>query len=74
MTVPFFVYDHITAREVEVPQEILYYCDMVTFDADREELRYIDCVYMHMGFYGVPMDVMKAHRDQFNPPVRPIFE
>ena len=74
MTVPFFVYDHITAKEVEVPQEILCWCDTMTFDADREDLRYLDCVYMHMGFYGVPMHIMKAVREEFAPPVKPIFD
>lgn len=74
MTVPFFVTDHINHKKVEVPQEILYWCDTMTVDADRDDLRYIDCVYMHMGFYGVPMDVMKAYRDEFSPSVKPVFE
>jgi hypothetical protein len=82
MTVPFFIEEPITWKKVEVPQDILYYCDMTTYDADREDLRYIDCVWMHMGYYGVPKDVMKgvpkhvmkAHREEFNPPVRPVFE
>ena len=60
MTVPFFIEEPITWKKVEVPQDILYY--------------YIDCVWMHMGYYGVPKHVMKAHREEFNPPVRPIFE
>ena len=43
-------------KQVEVPQEILEYCDYFTYDADREDLRYIDCVYMHMGYYGNSID------------------
>jgi len=74
MTVPFFIEEPITWKKIEVPQDILYYCDMTTFDADREDLRYIDCVWMHMGYYGVPKHVMKAVRDEFNPPVLPVFE
>lgn len=74
MTVPFFVTDHILNKQVEVPQEILLWCDTMTVDADREDLRYLDCVYMHMGFYGVPKEIMKAVRDEFNPPVKPIFD
>jgi hypothetical protein len=27
-----------------------------------------------MGYYGVPKNVMKAVRDEWNPPVQPIFE
>ena len=45
-----------------------------TLDADREDLRYIDCVWMHMGYYGVPKHVMKAVREEWNPPVVPVFE
>ena len=75
MTVPFFVTDNITRQEVEVPQEIVVFCDDMTIDADREDLRYLDCVYMHMGFYGVPMKIMKAVRDEFyGVPVKPIFD
>jgi len=27
-----------------------------------------------MGYYGVPKHIMKAHRDEFNPPVKPVFK
>ena len=76
MTVPFFVENPTLLHRpiVEVPYDIVQYCDSFTIDADREDLRYIDCVWMHMGYYGVPKDVMKAVRDEWNPPVKPIFD
>ena len=78
MTVPFFVEDPTLPHlpKVEVPYEIVMYCDQFTVDADREDLRYIDCVWMHMGYYGTPPYIMKSVRDEyFNAPhVRPIFE
>jgi len=43
-------------KQVEVPQEIVEYCDVFTYYADRDNLRYIDCVYMHMGYYGNNID------------------
>lgn len=81
MTVPFFIEEPITWKKIEVPQEILQYCDSFTVDADREDLRYIDCVWMHMGYYGTPKHVMKAVRDEFYDQIRtnvhqvnPIFD
>ena len=74
MTVPFFVEEPYTWKKVEVPYDIVQYCDSFTVDADREDLRYIDCVWMHMGYYGVPTHVMKAVRDEWNPSVVPVFE
>ena len=78
MTIPFFVEDptQFTRPQVRVPYDIVQYCDEFTVDADREDLRYIDCVWMHMGYYGTPPHIMKAVRDEyFNaPPLRPIFE
>ena len=67
MTVPFFVEDptQFTRPKVEVPYDIVQYCDRFTVDADREDLRYIDCVWMHMGYYGTPAHIMKAHREQY---------
>jgi hypothetical protein len=62
MTVPFFIEEPLTWKKVEVPYDIVQYCDTFTLDADREDLRYIDCVWMHMG------------REEWNPPVQPIFE
>ena len=52
MTIPYYIENPITHVETEVPQEILYYCDNFTLDADRADLRYFDCVSMHMGYYG----------------------
>jgi len=76
MTIPFFIEDptQFTRPLIKVPQDIVEYCDSFTVDADREDLRYIDCVWMHMGYYGVPAHVMKAVREEWMPPVRPIFE
>lgn len=40
-------------------------------DADRNDLRYLDCVYMHMGYYGNDPKRLKEFRVNH---VRPIFE
>lgn len=84
MTIPFFIEEPITLKQVEVPQEILHYCDSFTMTNDRENLRYIDCVWMHMGYYGTPAYIMEAVRDEWDPSesynkfdrtsVYPIFE
>jgi len=71
---PIFVTEPITWKQIEVPSDIIKYCDMTTLNADREDLRYIDCVWMHMGYYGVSPEIMKAVREEFNPKVKPIFE
>jgi hypothetical protein len=71
---PIFVTEPITWKQIEVPSDIIKYCDMTTLNADREDLRYIDCVWMHMGYYGVPPEIMKEVREEFNPKVKPIFE
>jgi len=42
-------YDH---NQVQVPQEIVDFCDHFTYNTERDELKYLDCVYMHMGYYG----------------------
>jgi hypothetical protein len=57
---PFYI--DIEYQKVEVPQEILFYCDAFTTDATREELRYLDCVYMNMGLYGNDPEQMKEMR------------
>jgi len=57
-------------QKVEVPQEIVEYCDHFTVDADRNELRYLDCVYMNMGYYGNDPDQLKEMRQR----IYPIFE
>ena len=72
MTVPFYI--DIEYQKVEVPQEILSYCDAFTTDATREELRYLDCVYMNMGLYGNSSQQMKEMRRRYNYNVRPIFD
>jgi len=72
MTVPYYIeYDY---EQVQVPQEILYYCDSYTLDADREDLRYLDCVYMNMGYYGNDPNVLKRMRNQYHYKVNPVFE
>lgn len=39
-------------KQVPVPQEIVDFCDHFTYNAEREDLMYLDCVYMNMGYYG----------------------
>ena len=74
MTVPYIIENHITHQKVEVPYEILYYCDHVTVDADREDLRYLDCVYMNLGYYGNDPNVLKQMREQLFNKIHPLFE
>ena len=76
MTIPFFVEEPITWKQVKVPYDIVYYCDNHTRYQDREDLEYIDCVWMHMGYYGVPKHIMKAVREEYfnRPSIHPIFE
>ena len=57
-------------RQVEVPYEILEYCDSFTLDAERNDLRHIDCVYMNMGEYGNDPEQLREMRQR----IRPIFE
>ena len=71
MTVPYYI--ERDYQQVKVPQEILYYCDDTTIDADREDLRYLDCVYMHMGYYGNDPDILKKFRKEYYNNPRPIF-
>ena len=74
MTVPYYVEEPLTWKQVEVPYDIVQYCDAFTPLVDREDLQYVDCVWMHMGYYGVPKDVMKAVREEWNPNIIPVFE
>ena len=69
---PFYI--DIDYQKVEVPQEILLYCDYFTVDAKREDLRYNDCVYLNMGLYGNSPQQMKEMRRRYNYNVRPIFD
>jgi len=39
-------------NQVQVPQEIVDFCDYFTYNAERDELKYLDCIYMNMGYYG----------------------
>ena len=72
MTVPLVIeYNY---RQVEVPQDILYYCDEYTVDTDREDLRYLDCVYMNMGYYGNDPVLLQRMRDELLSKPRPVFE
>ena len=57
-------------RQVDVPYEVLEYCDSFTLDAQRNDLRYIDCVYMNMGEYGNDLEQLKEMRQR----ILPIFE
>ena len=59
-------------QQVQVPPEIIRYCDEFTYDADRDDLRHIDCVYMHMGLYGNNPDHLRQIRID-NPPVKKLF-
>ena len=49
--------------EYSVPQEIVRYCDDFTGYADHDDLRHIDCVYMHMGVYGGDPSILRQFRD-----------
>ena len=69
---PFYI--DINYQKVEVPQEILFYCDAFTVDATREELRYLDCVYFNMGIYGNSSEQMMEMRRRYGYQVRPIFK
>jgi hypothetical protein len=59
-------YDH---NQVQVPQEIVDFCDHFTYNAERDELRYLDCVYMNMGYYGGD----PAQLEQMRQRILPIF-
>jgi len=57
-------------KQVKVPYEILEYCDRFTYDVNREDLRYIDCVYMNMGYYGNDLVKLQEMRKS----IMPVFE
>jgi hypothetical protein len=57
-------------RQADVPYEVLEYCDSFTLDTQRNDLRYIDCVYMNMGEYGNDLEQLKEMRQR----ILPIFE
>jgi hypothetical protein len=54
-------------QQVVVPQEIVKYCDYFTFDANRDDLRYLDCIYMHMGYYGNDLHDLRQYRQKSLP-------
>jgi len=54
-------------QSIQVPQEIVRYCDEYTFYTPRDDLRYIDCIYMNMGYYG-------NDPEQLTNNVMPVFE
>lgn len=60
----------IDQKQVEVPQDIVEYCDVFTYDADRDDLRYLDCVYMNMGLYGNSVE----HLYEWRYRVVPVFD
>ena len=57
-------------KQIEVPQEIIEYCDHFTYDASHDDLRFLDCVYMNMGLYGNDPGKLKEMRNK----IMPIFE
>ena len=61
-------------QEIKVPDEIIRFCDFFTYNADREDLRYLDCIYMNMGLYGNDKEQLRRFRESYNyPKVMPIF-
>ena len=59
-------------QPVTVPYEIVRYCDKFTYDANRDDLRHLDCVYMHMGLYGNNKEHLRQMRIDY-PPVKKVF-
>ena len=57
-------------KQVEVPYEIIEYCDHFIIDSSRDDLRYLDCIYMNMGYYGNDPKLLEKMRKQ----IIPIFE
>jgi|TARA_B100000902_G_scaffold286784_1_gene272892 hypothetical protein len=57
-------------QQVEVPHEIIAYCFGFTYDAQPDDLRFIDCVYMNMGLYGNDPEQLKELRNK----ILPVFE
>ena len=59
-------------NQVKVPEEIIQWCDVFTYDAKRDDLRYIDCVYMNMGEYGNDLERLKRMREEMS--ILPVFD
>jgi len=60
----------------KVPEEIIQWCDVFTYDAKRDDLRYMDCVYMNMGEYGNELNELKMMREELRKELRvmPVFD
>lgn len=54
-------------KQIEVPQEIVKYCDVLMHNIDHDDLRYIDCVFMHMGYYGNNINYLYELRHRIVP-------
>jgi len=54
----------------EVPPAIVDFCDKFTYNAERTDLRYLDCVYMHMGLYGNDPKQLEELRQR----ILPVFD
>jgi hypothetical protein len=59
--VPFFI----AGEPVSI--EIVQFCDSFTNDIDREDLKYIDCVWMNQGKYGNDPAQLKKLRQELIP-------
>ena len=57
-------------KQVDVPYEVLQYCDIFTRGSDRNDLCYADCVYMNLGYYGNDLEDLKEMRKR----IVPVFE
>ena len=76
MTIPYIIQDYSgpSPLDIEVPYEILFYCDETVTHTDREDLRYQDCVYMHMGMYGNDRNQLKKLRERLYNRTAPVFD
>lgn len=86
MTVPIYIQQppSIGFAVDEIPHEIVVYCANFTqldpYDEDNrreQDLRLIDCYWMHLGYYGTPPKIMEEVRRDFfrnRPPVLPVFD
>jgi hypothetical protein len=63
----FIDYDH---QKVEVPKEIVRFCDSFVLDSTRNDLEYLDCIYMNMGYYGNDLEDLEEMRYR----IMPVFE
>ena len=60
--IPFFI--EMNQQQVHVPQEIVRYCDEFTLGTNSNDLRFLDCVYMNMGYYGNDVDILEEYRNE----------